>query len=93
MCCIADSVQSHELYIDTLAFTSHFALRSPTTFRQVAVQAGAGAESSFPDGAYARAGARIVDGSAALGADVVLKVSANYIHCSVMVARGCVFLA
>lgn len=40
----------------------------------VAVEAGAGGDSSFRDASYVSAGARIVDAAAALGADVVLKV-------------------
>ncbi len=42
----------------------------------VVVEAGAGAASSFPDPAYAQAGAEIGDRSATWGADVVLKVNA-----------------
>lgn len=44
-------------------------------FKGVVVEAGAGAEASFPDAAYAAAGARVAPAAAdALGADVVLKV-------------------
>ena len=43
---------------------------------EVAIEAGAGAKSSFSDDAYAEAGARIVDGATAWAADVVLKVNA-----------------
>jgi NAD(P) transhydrogenase subunit alpha len=43
---------------------------------EVVVEAGAGAASSFPDSAYADAGARIGDRDAAWHADVVLKVDA-----------------
>ncbi|GAA4487280.1 Re/Si-specific NAD(P)(+) transhydrogenase subunit alpha [Microbacterium panaciterrae] len=43
---------------------------------EVAVQAGAGTASAFPDSAYAAAGAEIVDAGAALAGDVVLKVNA-----------------
>jgi len=56
---------------------------SPTTVSKilglgydVVVEAGAGAASSFPDSAYAEAGARIVDRAEARSADVVLKVDA-----------------
>lgn len=42
----------------------------------VVVETGAGAASSFPDAEYARAGARVVDRSAAWAADIVLKVDA-----------------
>jgi NAD(P) transhydrogenase subunit alpha len=56
---------------------------TPTTVAQlralgydVAVGAGAGARSSFPDDAYARAGARVVPADEAWGADVVLHVTA-----------------
>ncbi len=56
---------------------------SPTTVSKilglgydVVVEAGAGAASSFPDSAYAEAGARIVDRAEAWSADVVLKVDA-----------------
>jgi NAD(P) transhydrogenase subunit alpha len=41
---------------------------------EVLVQAGAGLQASVPDDAYAAAGARIVDGPEAFGADLVLKV-------------------
>jgi NAD(P) transhydrogenase subunit alpha len=41
----------------------------------VVVEAGAGAASSFPDGAYAAAGAVVVDRAAAWAADLVLKVA------------------
>ena len=40
----------------------------------VSVQAGAGVRASVTDEAYAAAGAQLVDGAAALGADMVLKV-------------------
>ena len=43
---------------------------------QVAVEAGAGAGASFPDDSYREAGAAIVGGDEAFGADVVLKVRA-----------------
>ncbi|ANJ28553.1 Re/Si-specific NAD(P)(+) transhydrogenase subunit alpha [Agromyces aureus] len=43
---------------------------------EVVVEAGAGARSSFPDEAYAGAGAEIADRAAALGGDVVLLVNA-----------------
>ncbi|QAY59377.1 Re/Si-specific NAD(P)(+) transhydrogenase subunit alpha [Microbacterium protaetiae] len=43
---------------------------------EVAVEAGAGAASSFPDSAYTAAGATVVDRETAWGAEVVLKVSA-----------------
>ncbi|AWB96656.1 Re/Si-specific NAD(P)(+) transhydrogenase subunit alpha [Agromyces badenianii] len=43
---------------------------------EVAVQAGAGAASAFPDDAYREAGAEIVDGATALASDLVLKVNA-----------------
>ncbi len=56
---------------------------SPATVRKivalgydVVVEAGAGAASSFPDAAYAEAGASVVDAAAAWGADVVLKIVA-----------------
>jgi NAD(P) transhydrogenase subunit alpha len=42
----------------------------------VVVEAGAGAASSFPDTAYAQAGATVVDGATAWAAPVVLKVNA-----------------
>ena len=42
----------------------------------VVVEAGAGAGSSFPDAAFARAGATLVDGATAWAAPVVLKVNA-----------------
>ncbi|MFF2488065.1 Re/Si-specific NAD(P)(+) transhydrogenase subunit alpha [Microbacterium sp. NPDC058062] len=42
----------------------------------VVVEAGAGAASSFPDAAYAKAGAAVVDGATAWSAPVVLKVNA-----------------
>lgn len=41
---------------------------------EVAVERGAGADSSFPDAAYEQAGASLVDRDAALGADLVAKV-------------------
>jgi NAD(P) transhydrogenase subunit alpha len=43
---------------------------------EVVVETGAGAASSFPDDAYAAAGARVVDAREAWQADVVLKVNA-----------------
>jgi len=56
---------------------------SPTTVAKlralgydVAVERGAGARSSFPDDAFARAGAEIVDADAAWSADIVLKINA-----------------
>jgi NAD(P) transhydrogenase subunit alpha len=42
----------------------------------VVVEAGAGAASSFPDAAYAQAGATVVDGATAWASPVVLKVNA-----------------
>ncbi len=42
----------------------------------VVVESGAGAASSFPDAAFAAAGATIVDGAAAWAAPIVLKVTA-----------------
>lgn len=42
----------------------------------VVVQAGAGAESSFPDAAYAASGATVVDSATAWASPVVLKVNA-----------------
>jgi NAD(P) transhydrogenase subunit alpha len=42
----------------------------------VVVEAGAGAASSFPDAAYTAAGATVVDGPAAWGSPIVLKVNA-----------------
>src|ERR671916_1236344 len=42
----------------------------------VVVESGAGAASSFPDDAYAEAGARIGTGPDAWGADIVLRVEA-----------------
>ncbi|ALJ21824.1 Re/Si-specific NAD(P)(+) transhydrogenase subunit alpha [Microbacterium sp. No. 7] len=42
----------------------------------VIVESGAGAGSSFPDSAYADAGATVVDRATAWGADVVLKINA-----------------
>ncbi|HKP05768.1 MAG TPA: Re/Si-specific NAD(P)(+) transhydrogenase subunit alpha [Microbacterium sp.] len=42
----------------------------------VVVEAGAGAASSFPDAAFAQAGATVVDGATAWAAPVVLKVNA-----------------
>lgn len=41
---------------------------------EVAVEAGAGAASSFPDAAYTDVGARVTDGDTAWSSDVVLKV-------------------
>ncbi|MDT1848169.1 NAD(P)(+) transhydrogenase (Re/Si-specific) subunit alpha, partial [Acinetobacter baumannii] len=41
---------------------------------QVLVQAGAGLHAAAPDAAYEAAGASIVDGPTAFGADMVLKV-------------------
>ena len=41
---------------------------------EVAVESGAGERSSFPDEAYAEAGAQLVDGDRAWAADVVLRV-------------------
>lgn len=41
---------------------------------EVLVEAGAGESSSFPDDAFTRAGARIVDGDEAWGAELVFKV-------------------
>lgn len=56
---------------------------SPTTVAKlralgydVSVERGAGARSSFPDDAYAQAGAEVVDADAAWSADVILKVDA-----------------
>ena len=43
----------------------------------VKVQAGAGASSGFKDDAYTASGGTIVNAAEALGADVVLKVSAS----------------
>ncbi|MGB3287772.1 MAG: Re/Si-specific NAD(P)(+) transhydrogenase subunit alpha [Burkholderiaceae bacterium] len=40
----------------------------------VIVQAGAGESAHYPDDAYVQAGAQLVDGAQALGADIVLKV-------------------
>src|SRR5271154_325245 len=40
----------------------------------VAIERGAGAKAGFPDGDFHAAGARLVSGGEALGADVVLKV-------------------
>ncbi|MDQ4212916.1 Re/Si-specific NAD(P)(+) transhydrogenase subunit alpha [Microbacterium sp. ASV81] len=55
---------------------------TPVTVKQlialgydVAVQAGAGALSAFPDDAYAEAGAAIVDAAEALQSDILLKVN------------------
>ncbi|GAA1466637.1 Re/Si-specific NAD(P)(+) transhydrogenase subunit alpha [Microbacterium thalassium] len=42
---------------------------------EVAVEAGAGAASSFPDAAFADAGATVTDGDTAWSSDVVLKVN------------------
>lgn len=42
----------------------------------VVVESGAGAASSFPDGAYASAGATVVDGAEAWASPIVLKVNA-----------------
>ncbi|HUG39919.1 MAG TPA: Re/Si-specific NAD(P)(+) transhydrogenase subunit alpha [Longimicrobiales bacterium] len=42
---------------------------------EVVVEAGAGSEAGFADAAYTAAGARVGDGAAAWGADVVVKVS------------------
>lgn len=42
---------------------------------QVDVESGAGTEAGFPDGLYSEAGANVVDGAAARGADVVLCVN------------------
>lgn len=42
----------------------------------VVVEAGAGSASSFPDSAYAEAGARVVDRATAWGSDVVLAITA-----------------
>jgi NAD(P) transhydrogenase subunit alpha len=44
------------------------------------VETGAGAGAHYPDGAYAEAGAQIVDSAQALGADIVLKVRAPNIQ-------------
>jgi H+-translocating NAD(P) transhydrogenase subunit alpha len=56
---------------------------TPTTVAQlvklgyeVAIEAGAGAEASFPNSAYAEAGASIVDAASAWGSDVVTCVNA-----------------
>jgi NAD(P) transhydrogenase subunit alpha len=46
----------------------------------VVVEAGAGAASSFPDSAFAQAGATIVDGDAAWASPIVLKVNAPTPH-------------
>lgn len=43
---------------------------------RVTVERGAGAGASFPDDAYAAAGAELADAAAAFGADIVLKVQA-----------------
>src|SRR6476661_6406598 len=56
---------------------------TPTTVEQliklgfeVVVETGAGAASSFPDEAYADAGAQVVEGAEAWASDVVLRVNA-----------------
>ena len=55
---------------------------------EVLVQAGAGLAASFPDAAYAAAGAVIVDAAAALGAQLVLKVRRPAAEEIALMARG-----
>ena len=58
------------------------ALTPPTVIRllslgyEVAVEAGAGAASAFPDAAYTDAGAEVTDRASAWGADIVVTVTA-----------------
>lgn len=59
----------------------------------VAVETGAGAESSFPDDAYAAAGARIVDRAAAWASPVVLKINAPEPDEIALLQRGTTLVA
>ena len=58
----------------------------------VTVQAGAGLAASFPDEAYAAAGARIADAAAAFGADLVLKVQSPSVSELPFMKRGAVLV-
>ena len=61
---------------------TRIALTPPTVVRllalgyEVAVEAGAGAASAFPDAAYVDAGAEVTDRAGAWGADIVATVTA-----------------
>ncbi|MGO4298869.1 Re/Si-specific NAD(P)(+) transhydrogenase subunit alpha [Leifsonia sp. RAF41] len=60
---------------------------------EVVIEAGAGASSSFPDVAYAAAGAAIVDRATAWGASIVLKVNAPTEAEIAMIADGATLIA
>ncbi|WP_434667444.1 Re/Si-specific NAD(P)(+) transhydrogenase subunit alpha [Paraburkholderia sp. A3BS-1L] len=56
----------------------------------VTIQAGAGTGASFPDEAYAAAGAQIADAAAAFGAELVLKVQSPSVSELAFMKRGAV---
>jgi len=58
-----------------VAVTPETAKKLVAQGHQVNVQSGAGVAASAPDQAYAQVGAQVVDGAAAWGADLVLKVA------------------
>src|SRR3546814_18677936 len=60
---------------------------------EVAVEAGAGRASSFPDAAYADAGARIVDRATAGGSAVVLKINPPTPDAVALLAAGATLIA
>jgi len=57
-----------------VAATPETVKKLTTAKHEVLVQSGAGVAAAYPDEAYAAAGAQIVDATAALGAELVLKV-------------------
>jgi len=58
----------------------------------VTIQSGAGLAASFPDEAYAAAGAQIADAAAAFGADLVLKVQSPSVSELPFMKRGAVLV-
>ena len=59
---------------------------------RVTVQSGAGTGASFPDDAFAAAGAELVDAQTAFGADLVLKVQSPTAAELPLVKRGAVLV-
>ncbi|PXW29207.1 Re/Si-specific NAD(P)(+) transhydrogenase subunit alpha [Paraburkholderia caballeronis] len=59
---------------------------------RVTVQSGAGVPASFPDDAYAAAGAELVDAATAFGADLVLKVQSPSVSELPFMKRGAVLV-
>ena len=68
---IPTETSAHETRV---AATPETVRKSASQGHGVNVQRGAGALASYPDDAYAAAGAELVDAPAAFGADLVLKV-------------------